>query len=355
MLILLGATGFTGRLTARELARQRQPFALAGRDEARLQALAGELDGHPPVRRVDVRDPATLADAIAPGDCLINCVGPFIDRGERVVRACIDAGAHYVDTTGEQRFIRNVQERYDDAAREAGVTVAPAMAFEFALGDCAAAMAARRMATPLRSIDVIYSWQGTASSRGTRRTALRILDRRGYILERGTFQRRPQGAKRREALVSSGGPHQALLFTSGEVVTVPRHVDVQSLHGWVVVDRRAARLAPLLSPLLPATVRLLRPLLAAIVTRRPDPDPDQRAASRFTIRVELHDRTGIRRAVELRGTDPYAITAAAVVAAARAAAAPEAPRGVLAPAQLVEPRSFLASLGPLGLRIVENA
>jgi short subunit dehydrogenase-like uncharacterized protein len=353
--IVLGATGYTGRLVVRELERLKLPALVTGRDPRRLDHLAAELGTGMTSRVVDVTDVATLETALAPGAAVINCAGPFVDLGEPVVQACIRAGAHYVDTTGEQSFMRQVFTRYHDPALEAGVSVVPAMAFEYALADCAVAIGARGMATPLRSADIVYAWHHAATSRGTRRTAVRMLSRRGVVLHHGRPRRRAQGAERRTVRISSGGPHHAALFTSGEVLTVPRHVDVESIRGWAVLSAGKARLAPWVAPALPVLVTLLRPLIEVLATRRPDPEPDDREASRFTIRVELHDRTGVRRAVELRGRDPYTLTAAAVVAGARRLIESDPPRGVLAPAQLVEPRRFLHAMSGRGLRLVENA
>lgn len=353
-IVLIGATGFTGRLVAEELHRLGAPFVIAGRDGNKLDALAADLGGTATARLVDVRDSDALRAILEPGDVVINCAGPFGQLGEPVVHACIEAGAHYTDITGEQGFMRRILARYGESALAAGVTVAPAMAFEYALSDCAAALAGAGMARPLRSVDVIYSWQRPATSRGTRRTMLRGLGQRGVILERGELSRRPHGAERR--LVSiSGGPRRAVLFTSGEVVTIPRHLDVETVRGWMVTGATTARLAPLISPMLPFLVSVSRPLLAVLVRRRPDPDPARREANRFTIRVELHGRTGVRSAVEIRGRDPYGITAEVVTAAARRILEPDAPRGVLAPAQLMTPRPFLAALSRRWLTLVENA
>jgi short subunit dehydrogenase-like uncharacterized protein len=352
---VIGATGFVGRLVARELARQDRPFRLTGRDADRLAALVEPLGADVETRIVDVRDADSLAAAIQPGDAVINCAGPFTEWGDPVIRTCLDARAHYLDTTGEQTFMRRVMDQYDERAHAAGVSVVPAMAFEYALADCAAALGGRGLAKPLRSVDAIYSWRTPASSRGTRRTVVRMLGRRGVILEGGRLRSRAQGSRRRAVQLSAGRPRQAVMFTSGEVITVPRHLETDAVRGWAVVGGRTARLVPLLSPFLPVIVPFLRPLIEAIATRAPDPNETVRAASEFTIRVELHDRTGIRRATELRGRDPYAITAAATVAGARRALAADAPRGVLAPAQLVEPRQFLAELARMGLRVVDSA
>jgi short subunit dehydrogenase-like uncharacterized protein len=354
-IIVLGATGYTGRLIAARLAGAKHPFIIAGRDGDRLGALASELGARAQTRVVDVRDPASLLGAFSPGDVVINCVGPFTELGEPVVRACVETGAHYLDTTGEQPFMRAILDRYDAAAREAGVTVVPGMAFEYALGDCAVALGAQHMARPLRSVDVIYAWRSPASSRGTRRTVVRMLGRRGEILEQGERHRIPQGARRRDVVMASAEPARAVLFASGEAITVPLHVDARTVRGWAVVDSGAARLVPLVAPLLPIVIPLFRPLIEFLATRRPDPEPKERAECRFIIRVELHDRTGIRRAVEVRGSDPYQVTAAVTVAGARAALQEGTPRGVIPPARLVDPREFIRDLSTLGLRLIENA
>lgn len=354
-IVVLGATGYAGKLVAVELQRQGHAMVIAGRNDEKVARLAAELNGAAAPCVVDVRDPASLAAVLTPGVAVINCAGPFTELGDPVVRACIEAGAHYLDTTGEQGFIRSVQTRHHEAALAAGVSVVPAMAFEYALGDCAVAVAGAGMAVPLRSVDVIYAWRGPVTSRGTRRTSVRMAGRRGVVLERGALVRKAIGGERRTVSLSSGEMVHAILFPSGEVVTAPTHIDAESIKGWIVIGSRTARVAPVLAPLLPVLVPLLRPLIEAIVKRRPDPEEADRDASWFTIRVELHGRTGVRRAVELRGRDPYALTAAIAVAGAVRVLEAGAPRGVIAPARLVDPRTFLLSLAPYRLRLVENA
>jgi short subunit dehydrogenase-like uncharacterized protein len=354
VILLLGATGYTGRLVAHELRATGVPFALSGRDADALARLGEELGGGVETHALDLASPAALGDILRPGDGVINCVGPFIDRGEAVIQACISARAHYVDVTGEQLFMWRVRERYREAAEEAGVTVANAMAFEYALGDCAIALAARGMKTPLRSIDVIYAWRNPASSRGTRRTALRMIGRRGRMLDRGRSVRSAQGARQRDVVLASGDPLRAVTFTSGEMLTVPEHVEVETLRGWAVVGAGTAALAPLVSPFLPLLLPIFRPFIEPFVTRRPDPDEAERASSRFTIRAELHDRTGVRRPVEVRGRDPYAVSAVVAVSGIRRALEPDAPRGVLAPSRLVDPHALFHALEPRGVRFIHN-
>ena len=137
-----GATGYTGRLVAAELRRRELPFVLCGRDPDKLRPLAAAL-GSPEVRTAAVGDRDALRHAF--GDCaaVINCAGPFTVLGEPVVRAAVETGTHYVDTAGEQPFIKLVADRYDEAARAAEVAVIPAMGFDYVPGDLLCRVVAR--------------------------------------------------------------------------------------------------------------------------------------------------------------------------------------------------------------------
>lgn len=352
-IVVIGATGYTGGLIARELARQEASFVVAGRGADRLKRLAADLEGATP-QVVDVTDPASLRRLIRAGDAVINTAGPFTELGEPVVAACIDIGAHYLDTTGEQPFMHDIRQRYHHAAQTAGVAVVNAMAFEYALGDCALAVGTEGLAAPIRSADVFYAWGGTASSRGTRRTVIRMLGRRGWTRRDGRFRRERAGARHRTVTLGSGATLHAISFAAGEVVTAPRYVDIGAVRGWIVMGAAAARAVPLVSPALPVLIPVLRPVLERLVVRADDPTPDERHDSRFTIRVELVDASGTERALEVRGHDPYGITAVAAIRGAQRALEPDAPAGVLAPAELVDPGPFLTSLADHGIALVDD-
>lgn len=352
-IVVIGATGYTGGLIARELSRRGSSFVVAGRGADRLKLLAAELDGATP-QVVDVTDPDSLRRLIRPGDAVINTAGPFTELGEPVVAACIDIGAHYLDTTGEQPFMHDIRQRYHHAAQTAGVAVVNAMAFEYALGDCALAVGVEGLAAPFRSADIIYAWGGTASSRGTRRTVIRMLGRRGWTRSHGRFRRERPGARHRTVTLGSGATLHAVSFASGEVVTAPRYVDIDDVRGWLVMGAGAARAVPFASSALPVVIPILRPLLERLAVRADDPTPEERQASRFTIRVELVDASGTGRALEVRGIDPYGITAVAAARGAQRSLEPDAPAGVLAPAELVDPGPFLTSLADHGIELVDD-
>ncbi len=139
MITLFGATGTTGTLIAKVLAREGLAFRLAGRSPDRLAALSAQLPGAPGWVVADVMQPDTLASLFKDGTrLLINCAGPFTDLGERVVSLAALNGVHYLDTTNELSF-RIRAQGYNELARKNGAAVVPACAFEVAPADCMAA------------------------------------------------------------------------------------------------------------------------------------------------------------------------------------------------------------------------
>jgi len=119
-IILLGATGFTGRLIARYLVthpqRGRFTWAIAARSRSKLKALDEELALSPDVELVelDVTNETDVERVVKTARVVINTVGPFHRYGTPVIRACVRNAVHYVDITGETPWIRDIIFAYVD-------------------------------------------------------------------------------------------------------------------------------------------------------------------------------------------------------------------------------------------------
>ncbi|KAG5498183.1 hypothetical protein JIQ42_02987 [Leishmania sp. Namibia] len=132
-ILVMGATGFTGRLTCRYLARKtelKERWGIAGRSAAKLAALKAELGVDVPTLVVDADKPATVDAACAQTACVISCMGPFTLVGMPVVDACVRHGTHYVDCTGEIPFVRRAIAAHHEAAAEKGVAIVPCCGFD---------------------------------------------------------------------------------------------------------------------------------------------------------------------------------------------------------------------------------
>ena len=357
MIAVYGATGYTGRLVARELQRRGLEARLCGRNGDKLRALTRELGADWETRAAAIDDTPALLKALEGADTVISCAGPFTYYGAPVLEAALANDAHFCDTTGEQGYMRGVFEHFDDPARERGVAVIPAVGFDYVPGDLAAALAARDR-EPLDELVVAYAVAGLGVTRGTMHSALEMLG--GEVLDYAGGAWRPAGRPELGATFAFGGElgdQRVARYPGGEVVTVQRHVDTRSVTLWMTASTFAPhpRLVGTVAAASVAVAGLLRTPLRdavdAVVDRLPEgPDEDARRAARFTIVADAHGRDGSRQRATVRGTDVYGLTAVMAVELGRRLADGEiTARGALAPAQAVEAEEFLGFLGDHGL------
>lgn len=137
-IVLLGATGFTGRLTALWLAES-QPdlrWALAGRNVAKLEAIRAELAAVDakladlPLLQVDVTKRDTVDAMTAQTRVVLTTAGPFMDYSPPVVASCVANGTDYVDITGEPGFVAAMIREHHSAAEAAKVRIVSCCGFD---------------------------------------------------------------------------------------------------------------------------------------------------------------------------------------------------------------------------------
>jgi saccharopine dehydrogenase (NAD+, L-glutamate forming) len=130
--VIFGATGFTGALTAEYLAANAGGlrWALAGRNRAKLEALAQRLGVDVPLLHADVTDERSLRSVAEAARVVITTVGPYITYGEPLVAACAAAGTDYVDLTGEPEFVDRMYVRHHAEAEKSGARIVHACGFD---------------------------------------------------------------------------------------------------------------------------------------------------------------------------------------------------------------------------------
>ena len=138
--VLLGATGYTGELAARAMVRRGLKPVLAGRRRQPLKRLAEELGGLE-TALANVDDPRSVRALVEGGDVLTTTVGPMSRLGRPALDAAVDAGAHYIDSSGESGWVRHVFESADGPARSAGSLLLPAFGYDSVPGNLAASLA----------------------------------------------------------------------------------------------------------------------------------------------------------------------------------------------------------------------
>lgn len=134
-IILFGATGFTGQLVAEVLAAKQAAetfrLAIAGRNLDKLETLRAQIgDPNIGIIQADTGDKSSLLDMVRQGHILINTAGPFNWYGHSVVQACVDAGTHYMDITGEPAFVHKVFQDHHQAAKDKGICLINCCGFD---------------------------------------------------------------------------------------------------------------------------------------------------------------------------------------------------------------------------------
>ena len=167
--LLYGATGYTGRLILAEaLALGLRPI-LGGRDERRLATLAASHGLR--YRATPLDDPGGLAASLDDIRVVPHAAGPFSTTSRPMVDACLDAGVHYLDITGEVLVLEAIADRHAEAARR-GVMLMPAVGFDVVPSDCLAAHVARRLPHARRLALGISGL--TLATRGSARTFVEL-------------------------------------------------------------------------------------------------------------------------------------------------------------------------------------
>lgn len=354
-----GATGYTGTLVAAELARRGVPMILAGRDALKLDAAAataraagGEIVG---VRAASIDDPQALIAAFDGAATVINAAGPFIFTGAPVLRAAIAAGAHYVDTTGEQPWIRDTFDVFGADLEAAGVAAVAGMGFDYVPGDLLCNLVGRT-AEPLRQLIVAYDVHGFDPTRGTMRSSLEMMKGGDVVYEDGRWVPAPTGVTRASVVFPEPAGRQTVSrYPSGEQITVPRHVRtrrvVSLLSTRAVAPPGMERALPILTPAISAALRVdpLRERLSEKIGELPEgPPEDRRRAVAWTIVCFARGEDGREARGLVRGPDIYGLTAVTTVHGALLLAQGDA-RGAHAPATAFEPLAFLEHLAPFGV------
>lgn len=147
-LVLVGATGFAGRLTAAHLARSAPAgtrIALAGRNLDKLKDVQKDLPEaahHWPLFTVDVTDRAQADDLAAKTSVVATTVGPYAVYGKDLIAACAHAGTHYADLTGEVLFVHDTIATLHEVARNTGARIVNSCGFDSVPSDLGVMLAA---------------------------------------------------------------------------------------------------------------------------------------------------------------------------------------------------------------------
>jgi short subunit dehydrogenase-like uncharacterized protein len=351
-IVLFGATGFAGQLTAEYLAHHAPPecrWALAGRNLAKLENVRAKLAAIDPqlstlrLLEADSADAAALAAIAQETRVVATTVGPYIVHGEPLVAACAEAGTDYLDITGEPEFVDTMYLRYHDRATDTGARLVHACGFDSIPYDLGTYFTVLQLPEDVPLTVRGYVEASGRPSGGTAHSAITALSRGRANITAGRARRRVETARtQRSVHTGPGRPHRAAV-TGGWALPMPtldpqiighsaralprygpdfRYTQCLSVpHAWT-----AAGVAAGASGLV--ALAQVPPARDALLRRMPHgagPSPQQRARSWF--RVTFFGAGGGRRVVtRVSGGDPgYDETARMLGEAALAMACDDLP------------------------------
>lgn len=322
---VFGAYGHTGRFVVSELRRRGLTPVLSGRDSDKLNAFG---DTHPEleVRVASIGDPASLDRAVSGAAAVINCAGPFLDTATPVIEAALRARIHYLDVTAEQLAALAAFEGFADAAQDAGIVIAPAMAFYGGLSDllATAAMGDWATADEICIAVALDSWYPT---QGTRLTGKRNAGRR-FVFSNNRLEFLADPPPTRTWKFPPPFEMQDVVsLPLAEIITISRHLQVSEIRSYM-------NLAPLTD-------------LGNAETPEPTAaDESGRSAQTFLMDVITRWGSKERRATAC-GRDIYAITAPIIVESTKRILDGRFKRsGAAAAGEIFDVRDFMKSLAP---------
>ena len=304
--MLYGATGYTGRWIARQAQRDGLAPVLAGRASEALARLAQESALPSVADGLD--QPGALAAALADVAVVLHCAGPFAATSAPMREACLAAGTHYLDITGEIEVF-TAAHADDQRARDAGVLLCPGVGFDVVPTDCVAACLhealpdATHLALGFAGVDTL--------SAGTAATSLRAIARGATQVRRdGVIVDAPFGDYSREADFGSGRPEGPWGSAGGAVAPAHYSTGIPNIEVHIPARSRSALTIRALLPLR----GLLRPPavqdFAHRLLRRVAPGPSAQRCQRETAFVwgEVRNAAGQFKRAELRSVNGYELT-----------------------------------------------
>lgn len=357
---VLGAAGVVGSTIVGEAAARGSRVVPLVRDQDRGDAVLGDVRASlaeapsatgsvEASRTVDATRPDTLAAALGDDvDLLVSAVGPAVAIGAGVLGTAAAHGVHLVDLGAAPGYLRWAHEEEGAAAAlAAGVTVVPGSGCSPLVGDLLTAIAADALAVPAAA-HVAYVLPGGGhlgdATPGVRASLAAGIGRPLLALVDGHLEEERTAEERRLAWFPRPvGPHHAAAIPGGEPLTVPRHLPgIRTVRTYLAMPSWRAELTQF-SANASRWEAARRRVVGRLERDRPAPSATRRAGLRWAVVAEVADGDAVARAWA-NGHDPYEVAAQAAVAVAERILVDGAPAGVLAPAQVSDPRQLLDGL-----------
>lgn len=313
--MLYGATGYSGRLLAEEAIRRGHQPLLAGRSEEKLQPLAESLGLE--YRAVPLDDAEALTRAVSRVALVLHAAGPFMQTSPPMLAACLSAGTHYLDITGEIPVLRNIFT-FDEAARERGIALISGVGFDVIPTDCLSRYVADQV-SGATTLELAFKALGSLSA-GTMQSALGLASMGGLVRRDGELISHLLGCGAQQVAFPDGDS-TVLPIPWGDLVTAYHTTGIPNITTYMAFPESMARILGLLAPLAPTAGWLLsrgitqRIASGWIARYFVGPDADMRENGRSVIWARAANDRGDEAQAWLDTIEAYQFTALAGIRA----------------------------------------
>jgi short subunit dehydrogenase-like uncharacterized protein len=329
-IIIYGSYGYTGTVIVEECKNRNLDVLLAGRDSDKLKKQSDQIGF--PYEAADVKDPSALKILLQKGRLVIHCAGPFQHTAKQMVEACLEAGTHYTDITGEY-LVFELLAGYNDKAREKNITIMPGTGFDVVPSDCLALHLKKQLPTATH-LQLAFMASKGGVSRGTAKTMVEGLGVGSTIRSGGKLVDIPLGEKVIDVNFGSFQTN-ALCIPWGDISTAWRSTGIPNIEVYTAVSDKTIRYAKL-SRWFNWVMRskVVKNFLTKKIDSRPaGPDEQKRTQGRSYLWGKVWDKEGKTAEARMETLSGYLLTARTAVFIAEKILGQNPKSGYFTPAQ----------------------
>lgn len=300
--LLYGATGYTGKLIAQEAVERGLRPVLAGRSKEKVQPIAEELGLEFRIFELNNQ----TAEHLKGIDLVLHCAGPFEKTSKPMIHACLEAGAHYLDITGEISVFEHTHSLHKEAQKK-NIILCSGVGFDVIPTDCTALKL--KQALP-DAVELALGFDSDSGiSPGTMKTMVEGLGGGNIIRKDGQLTAVAIG-KHQRVIDFGRGQKSAMAIPWGDVATAYYTTGIPNITAWIPTPKPAAKAALLMnaaSPLL-SSEKVKQPLLKWIERRVQGPDQEERAGSTAYIWGQAKNADGVVKTCRIDTANVYDLT-----------------------------------------------
>ena len=300
--LIYGANGYTGELIARYAAERGLKPILAGRNAAKVEALAKRYNFD--FRVFDLNDSAKLDAALREVEFVLHCAGPFSLTSEKMVEACLRTKRHYLDITGEIAVFEAMAAR-DKAAKDAGIMIMPGVGFDVVPSDCLAKHLKDRLPSATHLTLAFYGLGKI--SHGTQATMTMNVGSGGAIRQNGKIKSVPAAYRTRE--IDFGEVKKlGVTIPWGDVSTAFYSTGIPNIEVYTVVPEPQLKLLKLSRYL--GWLLAVKPINNLLQSQIPTggPNDEEREKGKTYLWGEASDEAGNKIEARQQGAEGYTTT-----------------------------------------------